>query len=235
MIETQQIRSVAAPSMSAPWATTPVPLPPPPSAARRLADDQLDPIDEVAGANWLVHESRRKDIQIRITEHDLFLDEVHVAAADITNVAFWSERSTHHEFIIVTPSTKLTFCLRDDRVDLTPSVTDFVAIVRYLEGSVIPRLVQHRLQRIDMGMKVSFDRLTADRAGLSWASRPRARAIAWTDFDHVTIHRDHIEIVARRGRKLNSFAHVPLTALDVVLVPMLLVAATSVFGKPTSP
>jgi hypothetical protein len=235
MIETQQsavqqLRVPLAPSMGAPWATAAVALPPPPGADQRLSGDALGPVAERSGANWLVHESRRKNIQIRITERDLFLDEVHIAAADITNVAFWSERSTHHEFIIVTPATKLTFCLRDDRVDLTPSATDFVAIVRYLEGAVIPRLVQHRLQRIDMGMKVSIDRLTADRTGLSWASRPRARAIAWADFDHVTIHRDHIEIVARRGRKLNSFTDVPLTALDAVLVPMLLPAATSVFG-----
>jgi hypothetical protein len=221
--------ALVAPSVGAPWATTAVALPPPPVAGQRLADHQLGPVDEGSVANWLVHESRRKNIQIRITEHDLFLDDVHIAASDITNVAFWSERSTHHEFIVVTPATKLTFCLRDDRVDFIPSSVDFVAIVRYLEGSVIPRLVQHRLQRIDMGMKVSMDRLTADRSGLSWASRPRARTVAWSDFDHVTIHRDHIEIVARRGRKLDSFADVPLTALDTVLIPALLPAAASVF------
>lgn len=203
-----------APTMSAPWAAEPA-VPRPSSS---------DPV-----ANWLVHESIRKNIRLRISEREITLDDVVVAAADITNVAFWTVKPTHHEFVLVSPATKVTFCVRDDRSDLTPSTHDFVALVRFLESAVLPRLVQHRLQRIDMGMTVAIDGLSANRAGLAWSSKLRSREMTWEDFDHVTVHRDHVDIISRKGKRLVPFAEVPLTSLDAVLIPLLLPAATSVF------
>jgi hypothetical protein len=198
-------------------------LPPPSPGAFAVPRPQGD-------ANWLVHESIRRNIRLRVTERDLFVNDVHVPAASITNVAFWSPRSSQHEFIIVSPATRLSFCVRDDHGDTTPSTDDFIAVVRYLDGAVLPRLVQNRLQAIDAGSRVSIDRLSVGLQGLRWKARVNATELAWSNFDHVAIHRECIEIVARRGRRLRTFAEVPLDTVDAVLVPLLVPAAATAFG-----
>jgi hypothetical protein len=214
----------AAPTMGAPWISQPVPLFPSPQGGTTMTEATDQP-----AANWLIHESSRKHIRIRLTEKELVLDDEHMLADDVTNVAFWSERSSHHEFVLMTPDTKLTFCLRDHRIDFVPSATDFVAVVRYLEDAVVPRLVQQRMQRIDMGLAVAVGPTQLDRAGIHRGRGKRRKTLAWADFDHITIHRDHLTIVGRRGRKLDSFTNVRLNLLDAVLLPKLLSPAASVF------
>jgi hypothetical protein len=198
-------------------------LPPPSPSAIAVPRPRGD-------ANWLVHESIRRNIRLRITERDLFVNDVHVPAASITNVAFWSPRSSQHEFIFVSPATRLSFCVRDDHGDTTPSTSDFIAVVRYLDDAVLPRLVQQRLQTIDSGSRVAIDRLTIGLQGLRWKARAGANELAWTNFDHVAIHRECVEIVARKGRRLRTFTEIPLDTLDAVLVPLLVPAAAKAFG-----
>jgi hypothetical protein len=182
-------------------------------------------------ANWLVHESIRQNIRLRVTERDVFINDVQVPAASITNVAFWSPRASQHEFILVSPATRLSFCVRDDHGDTTASTSDFIAIVRYLDGAVLPRLVQQRLQSIDAGSRVSVDRLTIGLQGLRWKARARANELAWSNFDHVAIHRECVEVVARKSRRLRTFTEIPLDKIDAVLLPLLLPAALRAFGS----
>jgi hypothetical protein len=181
-------------------------------------------------ANWLVHESIRRNIRLRITERDLFVNDVQVSAASISNVAFWSPRASQHEFILVSPATRLSFCVRDDHGDTTRSTADFIAVVRYLDGAVLPRLVQQRLQTIDAGSRVTIGPMTVGLPGLQRKTRLGTDKLAWSEFDHVAIHRECVEVVARKGRRLRTFAELPLSTVDAVLVPLLVPTAAKAFG-----
>jgi hypothetical protein len=211
-----------APAMGASWETRPLP---PPTTGR---SDALPPPPVPAAANWLILDSDRADVRLRITEHELFVGDRRLASADISNVAFWTAKQ--HEIVLVTPGIRLSFCLRNSRTDTTPAAQDFATLVKYLDTRVLPRLVQQRLQRLDMGMTVEIGPIKLRRAGIQSNRRTGRDHMPWADFDRAVVERDEVTIMRRRKSRIVPFAKIDLADLDAVLLPMLLRPAAGAFG-----
>ncbi len=210
-------------------------LPPPaPGVLPQLSPTMFDNRAGAASETWVLFESTRKGHRIQLTEQQMSVGNRHLLASAISDVAFWSPRAHHYRVHVegVGPALSTTIKSHAKRTQ-GAAERETVAIVRWLEKRVFPRLVQARLQRLSLGLTVRVGRLELRESGLRWRGPLARHSATWAEFNHVVVTRHELVIVVRsaRGGRLTTLARLPHNELNAVLLPALLPAAARTFTK----
>jgi hypothetical protein len=212
----------------------PRPLPPPTPGAMpdpRLPMPTLPSSNEAV--NWLIYTSQHRGVKIHLTEQEIRFGEQRVALDDIHDVVFWSPKRHRYRINLVGKDTKASLAMKSSgarRVD--PHRKDYLEIVKLIESGAFPRLIEARLQRIDMGLAVRIGKLELRYGGLRSTSLGHTKKLGWSEFDHVLLSGKKLKIIgAQRDGRRRTFAKVRLSELNAVLLPALLAIASKSFPE----
>jgi hypothetical protein len=184
---------------------------------------------------WLVHTSTHRGTTLQLTDTIIRHGDAQIQLSQIEDVAFSSPKRHRHSISLSGPGTSMHIDLASNgfrRVD--PTRRAYIETVRLVETRTFPRLIQHRLQRVERGHSVQIGKLELHRGGLEIASGGRRRRADWADFDHVVLTGQRLVIMTRTNRNRHQvFGEVALHEMNAVLLPALLPAAAQTFRSST--
>ena len=207
----------------------PHPLPPPtPDTSAPPVPTPLAPND---GANWLVFSSQHRGVKIHLTEREVRFGEQRIMLDDVHDVAFWSPKRHRYRVLLHGTNSKAALAMKSSgarRHD--PHREGYLEIVKLIEAGAFPRLLEARLQRIDMGLPVRIGRLELGYGGLRFRTHGHTRKLGWDEFDHVLLAGKHMSIISRdnKGRR-RTFAKMRVAEMNAVLLPSLLAIGSTSF------
>jgi hypothetical protein len=210
----------------------PRPLPPPTPDAS--PDPRLPvpiPLTTNDAANWLVYSSQHRGVKIHLTEREIRFGEQRIALDDVHDMAFWSPKRHRYRVLLHGTNTRVTLAMKSSGARrLDPHRKDYVEIVKLIEGGMFPRLLQTRLQRIDMGLPVRIGKLELRYSGLRFRSHGHIKKLGWDEFDHVLLAGKRMKIITRdnKGRR-RTFAKIRVAEMNAVLLPSLLAIGSTSF------
>jgi hypothetical protein len=213
-------------------APRPLPLPPPTPGAS--PDPRLPapiPLPMNDAANWLVYSSQHRGVKIHLTEREIRFGEQRIMLDDVHDVAFWSPKRHRYRVLLHGAESKVTLAMKSSgarRFD--PHRRDYLEIVKLIEAGAFPRLLQARLQRIDMGLPVRVGKLELRYGGLRFRTHGHIKKLRWDEFDHVLIAGKCLKIITRdsKGRH-RTFAKMRIGETNAVLLPSLLTIGSTSF------
>ena len=219
-MKTQNTGVSSAHPLTRPWPTTPHHV-----AVTPFATEALQATNDV------YYSSVRAGVRLELTGHEIRYREGRIHLDAINDVAFSSTKRRRHVVDLASPDHRLAITFSSNGLRrMDKHRTDFIEIVQLLEVRVFPRLLQSRLQRIDMGLTVKIGKLELRSTGLRMNRGRRQREARWVDFDHLVLAGDHLVVMTRtdRGRH-RVFGRVSLKDPNAVLLPSLLPAAAASF------
>jgi hypothetical protein len=209
----------------------PRPLPPPTPGT--MPDPRL-PMptapSSTEAVNWLIYSSQHRGLRIHLTEQEIRVGEQRMALDDLHDVAFWSPKRHRYRVNLIGKDSKVAVSMKSSgarRID--PHRKDYLEMVKLIESGAFPRLIEARLQRIDMGLPVRIGKLEMRYGGLRLTTFGHTRKLGWAQFDHVLLSGKKLKIIgAQPNGRRRTFAKVRVAELNAVLLPALLaIAATS--------
>jgi hypothetical protein len=208
------------------------PLPPP--APGTSPDPHLPapvPVPTDSAANWLVYSSQHRGVKIHLTEREVRFGKQRIMLNDVHDVAFWSAKRHRYRVLLHGADSLVTLAMKSSGARrLDPHRKDYVEIVKLIEAGVFPRLLEARLQRIDMGMPVRIGKLELRYGGLRIRSHGRTKKVGWDEYDHVLLAGKRMKIITRdRKGRGHIFATVGVADMNAVLLPSLLAIAARSF------
>lgn len=183
------------------------------------------------GANWLVFSSQHRGVKIHLTEREVRFGDQRIMLDDVHDVAFWSPKRHRYRVLLHGTTSKATLAMKSSgarRHD--PHREDYLEIVKLIEAGAFPRLLEARLQRIDMGLPVRIGRLELGYDGLRFRTHGHTRKLGWDEFDHVLLAGKRMKIITRdnKGRR-RTFAKMRVAEMNAVLLPSLLAIGSRSF------
>jgi hypothetical protein len=182
-------------------------------------------------ANWLVYSSQHRGVKIHLTERELRFGDQRIMLDDVRDVSFWSPKRHRYRVLLHGTTSKVTLAMKSSGARrLDPHRKDYLEIVKLIEAGAFPRLLEARLQRIDLGLPVRIGKLELRYGGLRFRSHGHTKKLGWDEFDHVLLAGKCMKIITRdnKGRR-RTFAKIRVAEMNAVLLPSLLSIGSTSF------
>jgi hypothetical protein len=178
-----------------------------------------------------VYSSQHRGVKIHLTEQELRFGEHRMMLDDVHDVAFWSPKRHRYRVLLQGTDSKVTLAMKSSGARrLDPHRRDYLEIVKLIEAGAFPRLLEARLQRIDMGLPVRIGKLELGYGGLLFRSHGHTKQLGWAEFDHVLLAGKRMKVITRnnKGRR-RTFAKMRVAEMNAVLLPSLLAIGSTSF------